>query len=238
MENISAIGGTATEPLLGGVGGGVLGKDDFLRILVTQLRNQDPINPVDSEKFASELAQFSSLEQLQNINQNLENTLESDFLLNQVIGNTMATTLIGRGVRALGNGVDLSEGRASSISYELGATAKKVTLEIRDASGSVVRTVELEDQLGGNQEYRWDGKDASGNKLGDGVYEVNISAESIDGDAIDVQQFVIGDITGIRYENGSAILMLGNLRVNLGSVLEVGVEGDADADIRTTRTRS
>ena len=100
--DITPVTNQPTQNLFGPADQGTLGKEDFLRLLVTQLRNQDPINPVKGEDFAAQLAQFSSVEQLQNINANLENNLEMDLLLNQALNNTLATTLIGNNVKAIG----------------------------------------------------------------------------------------------------------------------------------------
>lgn len=225
MDALSAINAGPNQSLFG-TNNAALGKEDFLRILVTQLRNQDPINPVNSENFATQLAQFSSLEQLQNINDSLGQSIESDLLLNQAINNTMATTLIGQTVRAAGNTVSVSGGKGADINFSLGAAAKKVTIEIRDASGSIVKTVELEQKVAGDHKFEWDGKDASGNQVAEGKYQFSVQAEDVEGNAVATQEFIVGEITGIRYQDGGAILVLGNLNVSLGSVIEIGTGKD------------
>ncbi|NIS39011.1 flagellar hook capping protein, partial [Candidatus Saccharibacteria bacterium] len=78
----------------------ILGKDDFLKMLVTQLNYQDPLNPMESTDFSAQLAQFSSLEQLSNIDETLQASLEANYLLATSINNTMAATIIGKQVRA------------------------------------------------------------------------------------------------------------------------------------------
>jgi len=236
MDPISAINAQPSQSLFG-TNNAALGKEDFLRILVTQLRNQDPINPVNSENFATQLAQFSSLEQLQNINDSLGQGIESDMLLNQAINNTMATTLIGQTVRAAGNVVAVSEGKGADINFSLGAAAKKVTIEIRDANGSLVKTVELEQKVAGDQKFEWDGKDSSGNQVAEGKYQFSVQAEDVDGNAIPSQEFIVGEITGIRYQDGGAILVLGNLNVSLGSVIQIGNGGEGGDSNFTAKRR-
>lgn len=236
MDPISAINAQPSQSLFG-TNNAALGKEDFLRILVTQLRNQDPINPVNSENFATQLAQFSSLEQLQNINDSLGQGIESDMLLNQAINNTMATTLIGQTVRAAGNVVAVNEGKGADINFSLGAAAKKVTIEIRDANGSLVKTVELEQKVAGDQKFEWDGKDSSGNQVAEGKYQFSVQAEDVDGNAIPSQEFIVGEITGIRYQDGGAILVLGNLNVSLGSVIQIGNGGEGGDSNFTAKRR-
>ncbi|MFQ5705946.1 MAG: flagellar hook assembly protein FlgD [bacterium] len=220
MLSTGPVGPNATQNVLGG-SQDILGKDDFLRILVSQLRNQDPINPIKSEEFAAQLAQFSSVEQLQNINANLENSIQTNLLLNQAINNTMATTLIGKNVKAFGNAVSLADGESVGLHYSLSSPAENVTIQIMDSNGTVVRTVELKGQAQGEQTFEWDGKDAEGNVLADGKYTFAINATDGNGDGVAATTFISGVIDGIKYENGSALLLLGDLEVNLSDVVEI-----------------
>ncbi len=200
----------------------VLGKDDFLKLLITQLRHQDPLNPMKSEEFAAQLAQFSSLEQLQNINQSLGDSLQSDLLLSQSINNMLATTLIGKRVKALGNTLVLRESPSPELHFRLDAPAAQVTLEIRNAQGQVVRTVELDARAAGDHTYEWNGRDDAGNALPEGPYQFSVSAADSEGSSIGVQTFVVGIIREVRYENGNAILHVGDQDINMADVFEVG----------------
>ncbi|RMF61203.1 MAG: hypothetical protein D6743_13880 [Calditrichaeota bacterium] len=221
MNEIPPVNPTAQQDLFGTTNS-VLGKDDFLKILVTQLRHQDPVNPIKSEEFAAQLAQFSSVEQLNNINTNLENSNQLDLLLNQAINNTMATTLIGHSVRALGNFVSLKEDGSVYLNYNLAGQAREVTLTVRDESGDVVRTVTLSNVEGGDRVYRWDGKDDEGKRLPAGRYSFSVQATDASGNAVDAQTFVAGVIDSIRYQDGNAILLLNGGEVNLADVVEIG----------------
>lgn len=220
MNEITPVGsGTPPPNLFGDVG--ALAKDDFLKILVTQLQNQDPVDPMNADQFASQLAEFSSLEQLQNMNTNLENTIELDLLLNQAINNTMATTLIGQNVKAAGNQTTFS-GEAAALHYDLGGAASELTLEIRDDDGNLVRTVRMSNQAGGQHKYMWDGRDDQGVMRDPGSYTFEIRATDVEGNPVEVKEFVVGRINTIRYEDGSALLLIGDIPVNLAEVLEIG----------------
>lgn len=219
MNEIPSISQLGPQSLFGNSSGGsVLGKDDFLKILVTQLQNQDPINPVKGEELAAQLAQFSSVEQLQNINATLSNNADLDLALNQAINNTMATTLIGKSVRAFGNAVQDS----GELNYELADNAANVTIQIFDESGELVRSIKLDDQNAGLNVYKWDGKDDSGNHLRSGNYTFSVTAEDVNGDAVDAQTYVVGTINSVQYLNGTAVLRIGDVDVHLSEVLEIG----------------
>ncbi len=222
-----------TQSLFGSGQETTLGKDDFLRILVTQLRNQDPINPVKGEEFAAQLAQFSSVEQLQNINANLENNLEMDLLLSQALNNTLATTLIGNKVKAIGNSVTKAAGEDAEMHYRLSSPAQKVTINVTDANGVVVRIVELEGQTSGEHSYQWDGKDNSGNELAEGVYQFSVAAEDGSGNNVGALTFISGLINSIRYNNGAAMLLLGDVEVSMSDVFEIGFNpGASEGQVR------
>ncbi len=235
MPTTSAVGLPNSQGLLAS-SGTILGKDDFLKLLVTQLRNQDPMNPMQSQEFAAQLAQFSSVEQLNNISNSLANSVELDLLLNQVITNTMATTLIGRHVKAVGNTVSLVEGDPVNLHYNLSSSAKKVTIQIKDSNGTVVQTIELDGQSEGDHIYEWDGKDSAGNSLPEGKYSFSVSAEDTDGNSITAETYMVGVISSIRYENGDAFLRLGDLEINISDVLEISDNLDFNENDEESQT--
>ncbi|HEX9654735.1 MAG TPA: FlgD immunoglobulin-like domain containing protein [bacterium] len=219
MDPVQSVSQNNTQ-LFGG-GGAIMGKEDFLKILIAQLRHQDPINPVQGEQFAAQLAQFSSLEQLQNMNGNLENAMELNLMLNRTINNTMATTFIGKTVKALGNTVALPEGGTATLNYELAVPASKTTITIRDQNGNVVRTIDVKEASSGMRQFEWDGKNDQGQTLPAGKYQFNVVAEDVNGNAVPTQTYIMGEIERVRYQNGDAILILRDMEVNLSDVLEI-----------------
>lgn len=221
MADITPLSPNVQQQNLFGNNSAILGKDDFLKILVAQLSNQDPTSPMEADQFAVQLAQFSSVEQLQNISATLDDSINTNLLLNQAINNTMATTLIGKEVLAYGNSANLSEGKPTELHYKLAGAAESVEIQIRDEAGNVVRTVKLDNQLEGSQSFTWDGETNQGETAPPGKYTFSVKATNADGQAVGVDTYVSGIINGIRYEDGSAILRVGDHEISLAEVIEI-----------------
>ncbi|NOY38724.1 MAG: flagellar hook capping protein [Nitrospirae bacterium] len=199
---------------------GTVGKDDFLRLFTTQLRYQSPLNPMDSTEFTAQLAQFSSLEQLISMGDTLDGILSYQDSLN----NALATNLMSKMVKVEGNRVNL-EGSAA-ISYEVSQNVEKMTLNINNSSGEVVRAIELGKQPAGGGKYVWDGTDNNGNPLPDGLYTVNFSAADNNGNSVPVSTETLSMVTGISFEDGITYLVLdNNSRVSLGEIKEIWAGG-------------
>jgi flagellar basal-body rod modification protein FlgD len=198
-----------------------LGKDDFLRLLTVQLQHQDPLSPVDNEDFIAQLAQFSSLEQLENINSNLQNGIDLDLILTQVLNNTAAAGLIGKTVIAEGSEVYLDEAGSSEINFDLAAAADHVVIRITDESGAAVQTLRQDDLDAGRNRVTWDGEDAQGNRRSEGTYKVEIEAYDPQDNLIDATPLLIGEITGVRFEDGEARLLVAGLEMGIGDIVEI-----------------
>ncbi len=198
-----------------------LGKDDFLKLLVTQLHYQDPLNPTDGTEFSAQLAQFSSLEQLQNINDSLQQNLNANYLLTTSINNTMAATVIGHDVKAYGDQIYLGENGESQLHFDLSVDAKNIKVEILDENDQVRRTINLNNLEEGEQSVLWDGKDNAGVDMSQGNYHFRVTATDAEGQTVSSQTFVFGTISGVRYDTGSAVLMIGDLAVQMSDVYEI-----------------
>ncbi len=223
---MSIFTGTSVQGLGTAAGGAsksnsVLGKDDFLKLLTTQLSYQDPLNPMDGTEFSAQLAQFSSVEQLSNINNSLEQSLDANYMLTTSINNTLAANVIGRDVKAYGDQVYLGESGEADLNFELTGDARNVEIEILDENDQVRRRISLEDLQSGAQTINWDGKDSSGNSLSKGTYRFRINATDSEGNAVSSQSFIYGSITGVRYSGNGAVLMLGDLAVQMSDVYEI-----------------
>jgi len=198
---------------------GVMGQDEFLNMLVAQLNYQDPMDPMDSQQFAAQLAQFTSVEQLVSINELLQESTNLQLMLNQSINNTMNAQLIGLEVEADNEIVLFDEGEATPIMYELPGSANSVTLTISDSDGNVVKTEELGSMPQGEHTYIWDGTNNLGGTAPEGEYTFEVSAVSAEGNELEVVQFIQGIITGIIYnDEGQAVLKIGDLPVYLPNV--------------------
>ena len=196
--------------------GKILGKDEFLKLFTTQLRFQNPLNPLDSTEFTAQLAQFSSLEQLTNINEQMNDLV----LFQNSLQNTLATTLIGRKVKVAGEEVYLKD--KAEINYTLPQDVSKIKISISDSSGKVVREVNLGPETGGNKTYVWDGKDSHGATLPEGNYSITAGAYDAGGNPVEATTAVWGTVTGVTFENNITYFIIdGTTKIQLSDVKEI-----------------
>jgi len=185
-----------------------LGMDSFLQLLVTQLQYQDPLSPMDDKEFVAELAQFSSLEQLTEINTGIEN-LATIGQQQQLLG---AVNFMGKTIEATGTAVSLADGEATPVTFTLPQDASTCLVNVLDTSGSIVRTVDLGSATAGSVEFTWDGKDYNGTTMADGQYQVAVTATNADGEVMTVSSTMTGTVSGITQSNGTYYLDIGNGR--------------------------
>ncbi|MDP2751835.1 MAG: flagellar hook assembly protein FlgD [Rhodocyclaceae bacterium] len=144
----------------------------FLTLLTTQLKNQDPLNPMDNAQMTSQLAQISTVDGVEKLNATLAKLLDSS-AGSQTL---QAAALVGRGVMVPGSSLSLLQGQAAG-GVDLTSAADQVTVTITDANGLVVRTLDLGQQDSGAQGFAWDGKSDSGAVAADGNYKISVSAK-------------------------------------------------------------
>jgi len=198
-----------------------LGQQEFLQLLVTQLQNQDPLSPLDSAEYAAQLAQFSSVEQLVNINDGMNAMVQSQQLMSNGLNNTMAASLAGKTVSALSDRVHVEPGEPTGINFRLNGVASDVEVKILDANGNVVRTEELSGFSKGDHSWSWDGKTDGGSTAPEGVYQVQIKASNGD-NPVDVLTFIEGTVDRIRYTGNGVELLVDGVNIPLGDVEEIG----------------
>jgi len=202
-----------------------MGKEAFLTLLITQLQHQDPLNPADSTEFTAQLAQFSSLEQLSNVNENLESLK----LYQASINNSQAVAFIGKEIVSTGNGFEVTSGQAAACEFELGAAAKRATVTIYDDTGNFVADIELTSLKAGQQSVTWDGKDRNGNTVADGSYTFEVQAEGANGETLTATTYSRGLVTGITFEDGITYLIVGGSKVAIGDVTRISQDASATA---------
>lgn len=209
-----------------------MGKTEFLMLLIAQLRNQDPMNPMDNTEFTAQMAQFSSLEQLFNINETLEmlNTTAAASNSAQAMG------LIGKEVTVGGNKVHVKNGIASDISFKLPDSASTVSIQVIDESGAVVRIIEVGSKMAGEHTISWNGNSDLGSPMGDGLYEYNVVAYDSAGAAMEVDTFTTGIVDSVSFENGVAYIHIGDMKFMLGEVRKVSEAGDSSTAEDTSST--
>ncbi|MGH1364989.1 MAG: flagellar hook assembly protein FlgD [Calditrichia bacterium] len=198
-----------------------LGGEEFLQLLVAQLQNQDPLSPMESQEFAAELAQFSSLEKLASIDDTLAESVSTDIVLTQAINNTLASTLLGQEVTAVGNTFALSPGEDTDLTFRLGDYAESVDVVIYDGSGNEVRRIDAGSMNSGEHTIDWDGKGQDGREMLAGDYSFQVEATSATGDPVSAMTLIRGAISSIRYENGAAVLIINGGEIAFSNVLEI-----------------
>ncbi len=200
-----------------------LDRNDFMKLFITQLQYQDPMEPMDSYEMGSQLAQFSTMEATMKMSENMEELLAYQTSQN----NLQLLTLLGNGARAAGNMLAVSDGSVAATEFTLAEMADSCVVEIYDESGSVVRTLDMDSLPAGPYELAWDGNDFSGEQAPDGAYRYSVKAYNGFGQQIEVDQTITGRVTGVEFSSGQAMLTLDNyITISVGDVLSVG-------DIRT-----
>ncbi|MBI3793502.1 MAG: flagellar hook assembly protein FlgD [Nitrospinae bacterium] len=209
--------GTTTGTLTSKNPNATMGQADFLKLLIAQLKHQDPLNPMNSDAFTSEMAQFSSLEQLTNINTNLGGLAN----VQNAVNNSEAMGMIGRTIQAAGNSVSITNGKATSVNFNLADASHTTTVAISNSQGQVVNVLPQGALGAGNQTVPWDGKDSNGNLLPDGTYTYTVNAADASGNPVLSTTYMTGVVSSVSVLNGTTSLNVGNQQVSLGSVMNV-----------------
>ena len=189
--------------------------ETFLALLTSQLKNQDPLSPVDSNQFTAQLTQMAGVEQ-----QLLTNELLKSLVAAQGGGGLAgAANYIGKDATAAWSATKFTDGEAE-WSYEVASNAASVKLEVLDGAGNVVWSGDAPNKTVGVHEFSWDGEATSGNDGQDGqVYTLKVTAKDAAGGAIDAQVLTHGRITGVEMYDGETYLTVGNSILPLSSVI-------------------
>jgi flagellar basal-body rod modification protein FlgD len=202
----------------------VMGKDDFLNLLVAQLKNQDPLSPDDPTAFTAQLAQFSSLEQLTNLNTSMEGLTEAQNNSEKI----SSLSLIGKNV-SYNSGTLNYAGQPIELGYQLDGTASSVTISIQDANGKTVHTTQAAaTELGaGNHFITWDGTDQDGNPVASGKYTIVLQASAAGtGATVAASPLVRSVVTGVDLSSGM-------ITTNAGEVLLKNIIGVTESKSTT-----
>ena len=189
----------------------IMGKDDFLKMLIAQLKNQDPLNPLDGSNFAAQLAQFSSLEQLQNMNTQLQ-TLGTSF---SSLNNVQVANLIGNEVSAKGNTTTVG-GSTNTMYYNLPSDVKQGTVKIYNAEGTLMKTFSFGSQKAGTNSLTWNSSNVSA-----GTYTFEVSATDSSGNDVSVTSMVTGKVTGATFKNNVPYLTVNGQDIAFADILSV-----------------
>jgi flagellar basal-body rod modification protein FlgD len=193
------------------------GKDTFLKLLVAQLEHQDPLSPMEHSDFTAQLAQFSSLEQMEAINANLNSLVAAQNAVNGI----QAAELIGKQVTAQGNTTQVRGGSASPLQYSLANHSAKVTIRVFDQNGQVVQTIDRVNQPAGQQSISWQGTGVDQGTLPDGNYRFEVVAIDDAGNPVQVDTLMQGRVEEVEFDSNQAYLLVGGTPVELSTVVSV-----------------
>lgn len=191
--------------------------DNFLTLLTAQLRNQDPLSPLNATEFTTQLVQFTGVEQMLQQNKNLQELIN----LQRSWSATSALGYIGKTIEATGNGVQLGSTGPASLRFSAGAGAVIGNVAIRDSQGVVVRTMQNVPLRAGDQTVTWDGRDDRGSRAPEGTYTYEVAAKDARGEPVSATTQLTGVVTGVETRDGQQTLLVGNVRVPIASVTSV-----------------
>jgi len=198
--------------------------DTFLSILTTQLKNQNPMDPLDTNQFTAQLVQFTGVEQQLKTNEFLETLM----LSTQNTAKSEAVSYIGRQVTASGQTGSLTEDDPVFWSYNAEAAVANANVTIKNAKGSVVYT-ETGSLNAGAGTFRWDGMGSDGNAQPTGLYTVEITGTDLRGRAVDISTSTVGTVTAVDFTGEVPMLTIGNTKVALTDVIDVRTQAEATA---------
>ncbi|HYQ14832.1 MAG TPA: flagellar hook assembly protein FlgD, partial [Polyangiaceae bacterium] len=168
-----------------------MGRDAFLKLLVAQLKNQDPLKPQDNSAFVAELAQFSSLEQSMGVNDRLDQMM----LQNQGMANADVVNMVGKNATVKGSLITTDgSGIGVPVAFTQDRVSDKTTVQIQDANGKIVRTLDLGSRPVGISKITWDGRSDDGIVQPAGTYAVSVKSSDADGGTVSVSQETTGTI--------------------------------------------
>lgn len=192
-------------------------QDDFLKLLIAQLQNQDPLHPMDNQEFAAQLATFNSLGQLIDINQKLGAMQTAQASANQF----NATSMIGKEIITNANSVSLPVDSSAKIAYQLGGNAARVVVNVYSDAGALVRQVSAGAQSSGENHIEWDGKDAAGRRLPGGLYHFEVNAFDLNGRKVAATGRLQGIVTGVNLSGSEPVLEVSGAEVPISDVIGV-----------------
>lgn len=219
--NVSGLNGAASAsdlaPSPAATGSTDLGQDAFLRLLTTQLQYQDPLDPMSNEEFVAQLAQFSSLEQLQSLNDGME----SLYVVNTSMNNASMVSLIGQDVVAYSDTFHYDGEGDQTIHFTAESAAQISTLTVTDSDGTVVYSADMGMVSEGEGDWTWNGKNQDGQVVEAGDYSFSITASTVDGAEVTVTPLIAGVITEMDYSTGTPQPKVDGVPVSIGDILRV-----------------
>jgi flagellar basal-body rod modification protein FlgD len=196
---------------------GELGKDAFMKLLVAELKQQDPMDPMKAREMVGQLSELSTVEKLTSMDDKLT-TLSNITASASGIQNA---GLIGRRIEADTHNLSLGSTGTATAQFNLADSAESVMVKVRDTTGNVVKQFELGAQKLGPKQLRWDGTNDGGGRAPSGLYSFEITAKAASGHPVVATTKVSGVVTKVTYENGLPEVVVGDSRIPLGDVTTI-----------------
>ena len=206
-----------------------LDKDDFLKLFVSQMQNQDPMNPKDGSEMASQLAQFNGLEQMMNLNKGMDN-------LNKTQTSNRSVNLveyIGKEVSLVGGKLKLDQGKLSDVQFSLKTIANNVQLRVRNSAGVVIAENDLGNFNAGEHKLEWDGKTQKGQPVTDGMYDFELVGRGSDGQEFPIEVSTKAKVTGVDMTEKDGGLYTDLGKVTIEKIKSIGVAGFSVVDLKS-----
>lgn len=221
--NVNATNSTFNIPAAGQLSSrqDTLDQLDFLEMLIAQMQNQDPLSPMDSQEYASQLAQFTSVQELGAIKAALNESIDMNLLMTQSINGNLAAALVGKVVRAQIDRIEFDGASGADLQFNLGQAATSIQINVTDADGNTIRTLSMSAHSAGDTAIYWDGRDNDGNLVPSGTYSYSVSAKNASGEAINATTYVQGVVSAVNYEGGRVSLTVNGYQLFLGDILSV-----------------
>lgn len=211
----NSLQGALSRPTQGGKD--KLDKEDFLKLMMAQMTNQNPLNPMDSQGMMNQLTSMGSLEQLINVNKQLGELGKTQGDLSR----SNAYAFLDKDVTVKGGAARVSNGAAGDLRFQIPREAEAVSVNIVDAGGTTLRALDLGAQGPGSHVVTWDGKDKDGDPVLDGVYHYTVTAKSADAEPVPVETYMTGKVSGVRFDNGRPFLKVNGEEVDAREIIEL-----------------
>ena len=224
VTNVAGINAGSPPPI--STKNNTLGQEQFLTLLVAQMQNQDPLNPADATEFTAQLAQYSQLEQLFNLNSTMDKLAEAQNNSERL----SALSLIGKDVVVEGASFSF-DGNVAQIGYKVDGIASEITLQIRNSLNQTVATINASDTGKGNHFLTWNGQDNAGNQLPAGTYSIVTNAKaSGDLSSVAVSPLVRTEVTGLDLSGSEPLIITASGEHRVAAIHGAYDKGQSEAN--------
>jgi flagellar basal-body rod modification protein FlgD len=214
---IQATAATGEQTLIQGSQPNELGSDAFLNLLIQQMKNQDPLEPMKGTEFVTQLAQFNELDEIRKVVEGQESM--KDYLM--TTNHFSSLSLLGKEIEFSGQQVAFEEGVPTDVPFRLANEASKATVTIYDMQGTCVRQLNSGKLDAGLQQVGWDGKDDNGQQLTSGMYRFEVNAEDAHGNMVPVESYQKGNVEKVEFQQGQPILCVDGQWITLAEILSI-----------------